>query len=114
MECFLISEGFSESKIIETKSGLSILKVRINPDKFIDFDGFNKIILKYSDTKPLLFLEDNYDLSPTLLLAHMMNQENRSLTMVSFKLFALIGKAECHRKCYNQLMNYNPGQVIKV
>jgi hypothetical protein len=115
VEFYLIKEDPSKTEIIETKSGLQILKISVNPDKLIDFDSINEKIKEYrAQDENIIFIRDNANLAQGFLIAFCMDLEKKGLTMLSLRIFSVIGKADCEGRTYNQLMNFIPGQVKKL
>ena len=115
VECFLIKEDPSKTEIYTTNSGMKILRIYVNPDKFIDFDAINEKIKEYrSDMSHILFVKDNYKVSQGMMLAYNMVLEKQTLTLLSLRVFSVLGEADCEGRVYNQLMNYVPGQVKKL
>lgn len=94
-----------------TKSHFETLKIYLNSNKLVDFDYLCEQIRDFKGSDRLLYVQDNLKTAECLLLAYLMIYEKKNLNMASLKVFSVLGTTECDKICYNQLMNYRPGQI---
>lgn len=94
-----------EKKYFET------LIINLDVNKLIDFESICKEIHEFKGKEKLMFVRDNLETSVVFLIAYLMVNEGKGLNIASLRVFAVLGSTNCEKLCYNQLMNYRPGQI---
>lgn len=98
--------------IVGARDDRPLLDIKLNVEKYIDFDGIFAAIDELPP--PRLLCCSDYRVSAVFAVGYLMSKNKINFNKASLLVFSKIGTTDVDKTVYSQVMSYQPGNKFKV